>query len=51
VIGTLYLTATHIIFVDPDGKKETWVCSLLMILFTESMHFPYIWFDILSKSS
>jgi hypothetical protein len=24
-IGTLYLTATHLIFVDPDGKKETWV--------------------------
>ncbi len=23
--GTLYLTATHLIFVDPDGKKETWV--------------------------
>jgi len=24
-IGTLYLTATHLIFVDPDGKRETWV--------------------------
>ena len=23
--GTLYLTATHLIFVDPDDKKETWV--------------------------
>ena len=23
--GTLYLTATHLIFVDPDGVKETWV--------------------------
>ncbi len=23
--GTLYLTATHLIFVDPDNKKETWV--------------------------
>lgn len=23
--GTLYLTATHLIFVDPDAKKETWV--------------------------
>jgi myotubularin-related protein 6/7/8 len=27
-IGTLYLTATHLIFVDPDGKKETWVCKI-----------------------
>jgi hypothetical protein len=27
-IGTLYLTATHLIFVDPDGKKETWVCNI-----------------------
>ena len=25
VVGTLYLTATHLIFVDPAGKKETWV--------------------------
>ena len=24
-VGTLYLTATHLIFVDPDGSKETWV--------------------------
>lgn len=23
--GTLFLTATHLIFVDPDAKKETWV--------------------------
>lgn len=23
--GTLYLTATHLIFVDPDCSKETWV--------------------------
>ncbi|CAG0918631.1 unnamed protein product [Notodromas monacha] len=23
--GTLYLTATHLIFVDPDNKKETWI--------------------------
>lgn len=25
LVGTLYLTATHLIFVDPDCKKETWV--------------------------
>lgn len=24
-VGTLYLTATHLIFVDPDANKETWV--------------------------
>jgi len=43
-IGTLYLTATHLIFVDPDGKKETWVSTIechcygvvrLLIIMTE----------------
>lgn len=24
-VGTLYLTATHLIFVDPDCSKETWI--------------------------
>ena len=24
-VGTLYLTATHLIFVDNEGKKESWV--------------------------
>ena len=24
-IGTLYLTATYLIFVDAEGRKETWV--------------------------
>lgn len=24
-VGTLYLTATHLIFIDPDCSKETWV--------------------------
>lgn len=24
-VGTLYLTATHLIFVEPDSNKETWV--------------------------
>ena len=28
-VGTLYLTATHLIFVDPAGKKETWVGIIL----------------------
>ncbi|XP_076319449.1 phosphatidylinositol-3,5-bisphosphate 3-phosphatase MTMR8-like isoform X1 [Tachypleus tridentatus] len=27
-LGTLYLTATHLIFVDPEGKKETWVLHM-----------------------
>lgn len=31
--GTLYLTATHLIFVDPDAKKETWVRTLTAIRF------------------
>eukprot|EP00057_Strongylocentrotus_purpuratus_P023385 XP_011677859.1 PREDICTED: myotubularin-related protein 8 [Strongylocentrotus purpuratus] len=26
--GTLYLTATHLIFVDPAGKKETWILHM-----------------------
>ncbi|KAL1114919.1 hypothetical protein AAG570_007743 [Ranatra chinensis] len=26
--GTLYLTATHLIFVDPDSKKETWILHM-----------------------
>lgn len=45
--GTLYLTATHLIFVDPDAKKETWVCTpqkkktifkLLIRLFYQILH-------------
>ncbi|GIY09708.1 myotubularin-related protein 8 [Caerostris extrusa] len=24
-IGTLHLTATHLIFIDPEGKKEAWI--------------------------
>jgi len=27
-IGTLYLTATHLIFIDPAGKKETWILHM-----------------------
>jgi len=23
--GTIYLTSTHLIFIDPEGKRETWV--------------------------
>ncbi|XP_037087949.1 myotubularin-related protein 8-like [Pollicipes pollicipes] len=26
--GTLYLTATHLIFVDPRNKKETWISHM-----------------------
>lgn len=29
-IGTLYLTATHLIFVDPDLKRETWILHSLI---------------------
>jgi len=31
-IGTLYLTATHLIFVDPEANKETWVSNFLIII-------------------
>lgn len=31
-IGTLYLTATHLIFVDPDINKETWVSDEMMAM-------------------
>ncbi|KAF8781398.1 Myotubularin-related protein 8 like protein [Argiope bruennichi] len=24
-VGTLHLTATHLIFIDPEGKKEAWI--------------------------
>lgn len=27
-IGTLYMTATHLIFVDPTGSKETWILHM-----------------------
>ena len=29
-IGTLYLTATHLIFVDPELKRETWILHSLI---------------------
>lgn len=29
VNGTLHLTATHLIFVDPGGAKETWVSIIV----------------------
>ncbi|CAF0878280.1 unnamed protein product [Adineta ricciae] len=30
IIGTLYLTATHLIFIDPEGKRETWILHSLI---------------------
>ncbi|XP_030375361.1 myotubularin-related protein 6 isoform X2 [Scaptodrosophila lebanonensis] len=27
-VGTLYLTATHLIFVEPDSNKETWILHM-----------------------
>ena len=32
VVGTLHLTTTHLIFIDPHGAKETWV-SLIFLEF------------------
>uniref|UniRef100_A0A1A9W9M5 Myotubularin phosphatase domain-containing protein n=1 Tax=Glossina brevipalpis TaxID=37001 RepID=A0A1A9W9M5_9MUSC len=28
IVGTLYLTATHLIFVEPDTNKETWILHM-----------------------
>uniref|UniRef100_A0A1B0FPT2 phosphatidylinositol-3,5-bisphosphate 3-phosphatase n=1 Tax=Glossina morsitans morsitans TaxID=37546 RepID=A0A1B0FPT2_GLOMM len=28
ILGTLYLTATHLIFVEPDTNKETWILHM-----------------------
>lgn len=36
-VGTLYLTATHLIFVEPDSNKETWVSGPLAPLMTSSI--------------
>lgn len=29
-IGTIYLTSTHLIFVDPEGKREIWILHSLI---------------------
>lgn len=41
-LGTLYLTATHLIFVDHEGKRETWIlhsllCHLEKVLVVSTM--------------
>jgi len=33
--GTIYLTATHLIFIDPEGKREIWVSFEIKNLFTK----------------
>lgn len=30
LVGTLYLTATHLIFVDAQGRRETWILHMHM---------------------
>ncbi|CAF1210148.1 unnamed protein product [Adineta steineri] len=30
IIGTIYLTSTHLIFTDPEGKRETWILHSLI---------------------
>ena len=40
--GTLYLTATHLIFVDPDAKKETWVRNNQIVYLFMTFHFKII---------
>lgn len=39
IVGTLYLTATHLIFVDPEANKETWVCILRASITTPAFNF------------
>lgn len=46
VSGTIYLTSTHLIFVDPEGKRETWV-RLTNILRTRETSFHH--FQILKS--
>lgn len=42
-VGTLYLTATHLIFVEPDSNKETWVCiTHFMIILKQQKKNVYI---------
>uniref|UniRef100_A0A8C2RWM5 Phosphatidylinositol-3-phosphate phosphatase n=1 Tax=Capra hircus TaxID=9925 RepID=A0A8C2RWM5_CAPHI len=48
-LGTLYLTATHVIFVEtaPDTRKETWVCLFSMsschIMFVSLMKYEELY--------
>lgn len=34
--GTIYLTSTHLIFIDPEGKRETWVSTEIKNLLKEN---------------
>lgn len=58
-IGTLYLTPTHVIFVDLNGKKESWILMMHILsveklptspngcpLFIKCKHFLHITFTI-----
>lgn len=53
--GTLYLTATHLIFVDPDAKKETWVktstCSPIWLLKSHQPSHMYCYIINISEKS
>ncbi|CAF4320788.1 unnamed protein product, partial [Adineta steineri] len=31
IIGTIFLTDKHLIFVDPEGKRETWILHSLIL--------------------
>jgi hypothetical protein len=39
------LTATHLIFIDPEGKRETWVSFEIKNLFTKKQSFIFIFLD------
>ena len=48
VVGTLHLTTTHLIFIDPHGAKETWVCvvSLFIIFLFRNITFHHLVIEI-----
>jgi len=38
--GTIYLTATHLIFIDPEGKREIWVTGDIKNFYKKKLFFP-----------
>lgn len=42
IVGTLYLTATHLIFVEPETNKETWVSFDCSVFFFDLLLRRYV---------
>lgn len=55
IVGTLYLTATHLIFVDPEANKETWVSwrwkKKSLFYLVENLSFSEPFFSVAQKNS